>query len=105
MIGIVEDRAKEIGQICSRYRVRRLDLFGSAARGEFDPATSDLDFLVEFLPLQPCEHANAYFGLLEDLEALFGCRVDLLVKGAVANHYLLESIEASRIMLYPIPSQ
>jgi len=39
----------EIGEICRRYRVKELSLFGSAARGELRPE-SDVDFLVDFLP-------------------------------------------------------
>ena len=46
------------------YRVRKLELFGSAASDRFDPATSDLDFLVEFDVVPPAEHARCYFGLL-----------------------------------------
>ncbi len=38
----------ELAAICLRHNVRRLDLFGSAVGSDFDPATSDLDFLVEF---------------------------------------------------------
>ena len=51
----IADRKDEIARICRRYRVQRLDLFGSAARGtDFDPETRDADFLVEFQPpLQP----------------------------------------------------
>jgi predicted nucleotidyltransferase len=40
-----------ISAICQRYRIRRLEVFGSAARAvDFNPASSDADFLVEFAP-------------------------------------------------------
>ena len=68
---LIRDRQKELEELCRRYRVRRLELFGSAATGESRGQESDLDFLVEFLPLQPGQHADAYFGLLEALEDLF----------------------------------
>jgi len=80
--------------------VAQLDLFGSAAVGTFDEATSDLDFLVEFLPLKPGEHADACFGLLEALQELFHRRVDLVVRRAIRNRYFEESIRASRRTLY-----
>ncbi len=48
MITEVEEKRKDIQDLCERYGVIRLAIFGSAARGEFDPATSDLDFLVLF---------------------------------------------------------
>jgi len=76
-------------------------LFGSAvSKDRFDPQESDLDFLVEFLPLQEGEHADAYFGLLESLESLFGCAVDLVMASAVRNPYFLEAISGQREVLY-----
>ena len=75
-------------------------MFGSAVGDRFDGAESDLDFLVEFLPLQPGEHADAYFGLLEDLERLFERPVDLVMSRAIRNRYFKESIERSRVPLY-----
>jgi uncharacterized protein len=77
-----------------------LDLIGSAASGDFDPARSDLDFLVEFQQLQPGHHADAYFGLLHGLEDLFGRKVDLVMRGAVKNPWFARSIEACGELLY-----
>jgi predicted nucleotidyltransferase len=49
MHGLIERQRAAIGELCRRHRVRRLDLFGSGARAtDFDPARSDVDFLVEF---------------------------------------------------------
>ena len=71
MVSLIERYRVQVARLCEQYRVQRLDLIGSAASGEFDPSRSDLDFLVEFLPLQPGQHADAYFGLLHGLEDLF----------------------------------
>ena len=60
----VAARAGETGALCRRYRVRRLDLFGSAAAGR-EGTDSDLDFLVEFGELPEGGYADAYCGLLE----------------------------------------
>ena len=100
MLEMIEDRRSELIDLCGRYGVRRLALFGSALRDDFDPGRSDLDFLVEFSPMSPQEHAEAYFGLLEDLESLFGRRVDLLELGAVRNPYLRREIEEQQETLY-----
>ena len=100
MVEIIEDRRSELINLCGRYRVRRLALFGSALRDDFDPGRSDLDLLVEFSPMSPQEHAEAYFGMLEDLESLFGRRVDLLELGAVRNPYLRREIEEQQETLY-----
>ncbi len=86
-------RLARLNELCAQYRVRRLVVFGSAVTGDFDPATSDLDFLVEFEPLSPAQHADHYFGLAEDLEGLFGRRVDLVEPGAIRNPYLKAAAE------------
>ena len=96
----LEQRQAELEMLCRRYGVRRLELFGSAATGHNQPGESDLDFLVEFGPLPPGGYADAYFGLLESLEALFGRKVDLVVPSAVRNPYFLKAIEETRTLLY-----
>jgi hypothetical protein len=91
---------EELRRLCLRFRVQRLELFGSATTPRFDPATSDLDFLVEFEDLGQGGYFDAYFGLLESLEDLFGKPVDLVMSRAVKNRYFLESIHSSRTLLY-----
>ena len=101
MIALIEEKRKTIEQLCSQYRVLRLELFGSALTDDnFNPDKSDLDFLVEFLPLKPGEHADAYFGLLEALQDMFGRHIDLVEIKAVRNPYFLESINRSRRQIY-----
>jgi len=97
---LVEDKHKELNALCKRFRVQRFEVFGSAADGSFDPATSDLDFLVEFLPLQPGEHFDAYFGLLEALQELFQRRIDLVETTAMRNPYFIRRVNESRISIY-----
>lgn len=97
---VVTEHAVELEQLCRRYRVQRLDLFGSAATGEAGPE-SDLDFLVEFKPTNiQGGRADAFFGLLEGLEDLFGRPVDLVVDAAIRNPYFRESVEKSRTPVY-----
>lgn len=90
----------ELDELCRRYHVRRLELFGSAAVGRDVPGKSDLDFLVEFDPLPRGSYANAYFGLIESLEKLFQRPIDLVVASAIKNPYFKESIERTRAVLY-----
>ena len=71
MIPDVAERAAELGQLCRAYHVRRLDLFGSGVAGRFQSERSDLDFLVDFLPLPFSDYADAYFGLLGALTTTF----------------------------------
>lgn len=100
MIGAVAERAAELERLCVRHHVRRLGLFGSAAAGTYDSASSDLDFVVDFLPSAFDDYANAYFGLLEDLEDLFGGPVDLVVGSAIRNRYFRQSVESTRTSVY-----
>jgi len=89
-----------ISAICKRYHIQRLEVFGSAARGDdFNPASSDADFLVEFaLDAQP--DLAAFFGAKTDLENLLGRGVDLLEPGAVRNPYVLASINRNCEAVY-----
>jgi predicted nucleotidyltransferase len=101
MIELVEKQRKRLDELCREYRVRRLEMFGSALDpNRFKKDASDLDFIVEFQPMTPGEHAKAYFALLEKLQDLFGLHVDLLEIKAVDNPYLLESINETRSPIY-----
>jgi hypothetical protein len=97
---LIESKRSELNRLCIQHHVRRLELFGSAAKKGFDPDTSDLDFLVEFKTLSRGQHADAYFGLLEGLEGLFARPIDLLMVSAIKNRFLIESIQNSRLTLY-----
>jgi uncharacterized protein len=100
MKNLIEEKRREIEELCRRYRVRQLELFGSAVGDRFDPQTSDLDFLVEFEGLPPAEHSRCYFGLLFALTDLFGRDVDLVETGAIRNPYFLRAIANDRVLLY-----
>lgn len=96
---VLRAHAGEIEALCRLYGVRRLDVFGSAARATTEP--HDFDFLVDFgSPRTTIGAADRYFGLLEGLQALVGKPVDLVVADAVRNPYLQRSIDADRRALY-----
>ena len=97
---LIEAHRAELDELCRRYHVKRLELFGSATTSEFKPETSDLDFLVEFHPLSPGDHADAYFGLLFALEELFQRKIDLVEAAALRNPYFIQSANQSRTLLY-----
>ena len=101
MTSPVEGKRAEVIAACRRHGVERLDLFGSAARGGFDPDVSDLDFVVSFKRREPPDLFGRYFGLKEDLEALFGRSLDLVMEGALRKDpSFTESVRESRIPLY-----
>lgn len=101
MIDDIALHRAELGALCRRFHVRRLDIFGSAARGDFDPARSDLDFLVEFDRNHPDAMSfETYLGLKESLEKLLGHPVDLVENSAVINPYFKAEVERSRVALF-----
>ena len=82
MIADIELHRAELGELCRRFHVRRLDLFGSAVSGEnFDPARSDLDFLVEFAA--GADELARFIDFKEAVEALLKRRVDLVDRKAI----------------------
>ncbi|MFA7105649.1 MAG: nucleotidyltransferase domain-containing protein [Dysgonamonadaceae bacterium] len=97
----VERHRAEIAALCRRYRVRRLDVFGSAARGDdFDPVHSDADFLVEFEPDTGAPALEEFFGFRDALSQVLKLPVDLVEAGAIRNPYVLASINRSRENVY-----
>ena len=96
---LTADRDK-LKELCRQHSVQRLDLFGSASTGGSRREDSDLDFLVEFLPVPITSYADTYFGLLEALERHFRLPVDLVVASSVKNPYFLQSIEATKTPIY-----
>jgi uncharacterized protein len=96
----LKEHGTEIEALCRRYGVRRLEVFGSAATSREKSEESDLDFLVEFAPFPPGGYADAYFGLFESLEALFGRPVDLVVASAIRNPFFRQSVEQTKTLLY-----
>ena len=91
---------ESLSNVCRRFRVERLYLFGSAADGRFDSERSDLDFLVSLKEQPHSEYADNYLGLAEALEKLFGRRVDLLTERSIRNPYFREAVFAARQLLY-----
>lgn len=91
---------QQLIELCRKHRVKRLDVFGSATRADFDERSSDIDLLIEFENMSPADRADAFLGFLTAAEALLGRRVDLLERDAVRNPYLREQIEASRELVY-----
>lgn len=100
MTEILERQRLAIAEACKRHGVARLEAFGSALGDDFQPGESDVDLLVELGPMEGYARVDAYFGLLEDLRAILGQRVDLVMAGAVKNEYIARDIERTKRMLY-----
>jgi len=104
MLDLVIRKQSDIELLCEQYGVRRLWLFGSATKGTWNSATSDLDFIVD---LGTYEHgvSSRFLGLLVALESLFGVQVDLLTHRQVQSDWFRKEVEASRVLVYDSSSQ
>ena len=99
MGSLFDPQRAETAALCRRYGVRRLELFGSATTGAFDPERSDLDLLVEF-DNDPARLFDRYFGLKDSLEDLYGRAVDLVSTEALVNPYFIASVNQTRRLVY-----
>ncbi len=97
---MVQKNIEAAAALCRRFGVKRLYLFGSAAGGGFREDASDLDFLVALEESSSAEYTESYFALANELERLFGRRVDLLTERAVRNPYFLQVLEDTRQLVY-----
>lgn len=93
-------RAEALAAVCERYGVKRLDLFGSAATGRFDPARSDVDLMVEFFPESPPGAFAGFLAMEAELATLFGRRVDVTSPQALDNPFFRRSVQPSLRQLY-----
>lgn len=98
---IIADNLEAIRALAEEYGVRRLEVFGSVCTDDFDPQTSDVDFLVEY----PEDYdfgpwISRYFALKEALASLLGRPVDLVMSTAPRNKYFIMSMNETRQLLY-----
>lgn len=97
------DHREQIEALCRDWGVDRLEVFGSAADGRFDPQRSDFDFIVRLGAPGPAHGGSLgrrFVGLAESLELLLGRPVDLITDKPLANPHLRRAVDASRQLLY-----
>ena len=97
---LLEDKRKAIADLCGRFGVERLEVFGSALREDFVPGQSDLDLLVQFKSMAGYERVDAYFSMRDALRALLGQEIDLVMTGAIRNKYISQEIERTKQLVY-----
>ena len=91
-----------LSELCQVHRIKQLDVFGSAARNDHDPSTSDFDFIVEFEEESQdlCQH---YLAFADALEATLGHPVDLLTEPMIRNPHFRTAINQDRRTIYAHP--
>lgn len=96
---LIDHNREAIVALCRQHGVRRLEVFGSILRDDFEAGRSDLDVLVEFEPEAAPSFSN-YLDLKESLERLLGLPVDLVESRAIRNRRLRYHIEHSKSPIY-----
>jgi predicted nucleotidyltransferase len=99
MIDLVAGNLERIRAACMQHGVYFLELFGSAARDDFDPSRSDIDVLVDF-PDGASDLFGASMGLREDLARILGRPVDVITVRGIRNPLLLDSLRRDAVRLY-----
>ena len=101
---LIELNLPRIFELCKRYRVRTLAVFGSILTDRFND-NSDVDLLVTFEPHDPdnpgdFDCVSNYFGLKEAFEKLFSRDVDLIEEDALNNKYFIRNVNRTKKMIY-----
>lgn len=96
----IERNIEEIARLCRRFAVRRLAVFGSILRADFEPGSSDVDFIVEFEPIPAGERMLNYLRLQDALGSLLSRRIDLVEEGSIRNPYILQKVKEQQQLLY-----
>jgi uncharacterized protein len=100
VIDLIQQKRGAVAEACRQFGVGRLEVFGSAVRGDFDEQKSDLDFIAKFLrPLHPGV-ADRFLGLGEALENIFARPVDLLTESMIRNPVLRDEVNRDRTPIY-----
>ena len=100
---LIELNIGKIEELCKKYRVKRLFVFGSILTDRFN-ADNDVDFSVDFdrerIAKEKLDWAEIFFGLIEDLQALLGRKVDLVVDSNVTNTYFKKELDSTKQLIY-----
>jgi len=100
MIDLIKQHCAELEELCRQYRVKTLEVFGSAVDGTWNPARSDVDLLVNFLPQASERSFAGFFDLKERLQQLFQRKVNLVMPGAIRNPYFFRAVNQHRQVVY-----
>jgi len=99
MNNIIDKNIDKIKDTCKQHHILSLFAFGSVLTEKFNEE-SDIDLLVSFKPLEFGEYADNYFQTAESFEKIFNRRVDLVTDKSLNNPYFINSVNASKQLIY-----
>jgi len=86
--------------LCRTYKVDKIYAFGSSITDRYNPASSDIDFLVKLDIEDPADRGEALLLFWDQLEIFFKRKVDLLTEESIKNPYLKSNIERTKKLIY-----
>lgn len=95
----LSNHINDITKLCSTYGVKHLYAFGSVLTDKFN-SQSDIDFIVDFFPINLADYADNYYDLKFSLEDILNRKIDLLEEKAIKNPYFLQVINSKKQVLY-----
>ena len=98
---LIETHIQKIEELCRRYKVKSLYVFGSILTNRFNE-TSDVDFLVDFKKseIKLSEYADNFFGFMYSMESLLSRKIDLVCDDAVRNPYFRQELDETKQLIY-----
>ena len=102
-MNLIEKNLPEIIELCKKYRVKTLAVFGSVLTDRFND-NSDVDFLVDFEPYDPddveFDCLTNYLDLADSLEDVLGRKIDLVVEKGMRNKYFIANVNRTKQLVY-----
>jgi predicted nucleotidyltransferase len=95
----LEKNNNDIKQLCFAHKVKRLYAFGSVLTNRYT-AKSDIDFIVDFQPMEINQYADNYYDFKFSLENILHRPIDLLEEKAIKNPYFLQVVNNQRQLVY-----
>jgi uncharacterized protein len=83
-------------RFCVEKGIRRIRVYGSATRGDFDPARSDIDLLIDFLPGRT--PGFGFFALGDELAEILGRKVDVNTEKMLSEHFREEALQQAKVL-------
>jgi predicted nucleotidyltransferase len=99
MIALITDNQAAIAALCREFGIRKLEVFGSAASGRFDPESSDVDLIVDLGGYERGV-AKRFMRFARALETLLGRTVDVITDEQIRNPYFRQAVDEQRVTIY-----
>jgi predicted nucleotidyltransferase len=99
MIALISDNQAAIAALCREFGIRKLEVFGSAASGKFDPDQSDVDVIADLGGYERGV-ARRFMRFARALEAVLGRNVDIITEEQIRNPYFRQAVDEQRVTIY-----